>query len=78
MAQSNPSADFSAITPSDATNLSNLTRGLYVGGAGNISAVTIAGVAVVFTAVPAGSVLPIQVKRINATGTTATALVGLY
>lgn len=67
-----------AITPNDSTDLSYITRGLYVGGAGDIvlraednsSNVTL-------VAVPAGSVLPIRVKRVLSTGTSATNLVGL-
>lgn len=66
-----------AITPHDSTNFTRSARAIYVGVAGNITAVFADGTAVLFTAVPQGSVLPIEVKRINATGTTATALVGI-
>lgn len=68
-----------AITPDDSVDLSVTTRGLWVGGAGNVrvlfdrdsSPVTLVGVT-------AGSLLPIRVKRVYSTGTTATSLVGLY
>jgi len=68
-----------AITPSDTVDISGgaFMRGLYIGGAGNIS-VEMANGTVVFYAAVAGSVLPIRTKRVNATGTTATNLVGLY
>lgn len=69
--------DFFPITPSDSVNLIKATKGIYVGGAGNVSAVTRNGVTVLFTAVPVGSTLDIGAIRINATGTTATNLVGL-
>jgi hypothetical protein len=68
-----------AVTTSDTVNLlPGLTNAIYVGGAGNVVAVLENGDTVLFTAVPVGSVLPIRVKRINATLTTATALVALY
>jgi hypothetical protein len=67
-----------AITPSDSADFSfGFTRGIYVGGAGNIS-VEMANGTVMFYTVNAGSVLPLRVKRVNATGTTASNLVGLY
>jgi hypothetical protein len=73
-------AKFAApITPGDtaAANLPAPTKGIYVGGAGNITAVMMDGTPVLFAAVPVGTILPIQCNRVNATGTTATALVGL-
>lgn len=73
-----PSARAAAITPSDTVAIPDgITRGIYVGGAGNVVAL-INGVAITFTAVPVGTVLPIQATRVNATGTTATALVALF
>jgi hypothetical protein len=60
-----------------------LTRGktsmLFVGGAGNITCRFGAeGSDTVFTGVAAGTLLPIQVTHIRATGTTATNMVALY
>lgn len=73
-----PSASAAAITPSDTVALpGGTTRGVYVGGAGNVVAL-IGGAAVTFTEVPAGSILPVAATRVNATGTTATALVALF
>jgi hypothetical protein len=63
------------LTPSD-TNNHNI-KALYVGGAGNVSVTTNEGTTVTFTAVPVGSILPVAVQRVRATGTTATNLVGL-
>ena len=65
-----------AITPNNGADLTYTTRGIYVGGAGNIVA-TVGGVDVTFNNVQAGTVLPIRTTRIKATGTTATGLVGL-
>jgi hypothetical protein len=66
-----------AITPHDSTNLTAVTRAIYVGSAaGNITAI-INGSPVLFVAVPIG-ILPIQCSRVNATGTTSTNLVALW
>jgi hypothetical protein len=68
-----------AVTPSDTTPLTRVSRGLYVGGAGNVAALMADGdTPLVFTAVPAGSILPICCRRINSTNTTATTMVALY
>jgi len=72
-----------AVTPSDSTDLALGTcRALYVGAAGNISIDDLsgktAGESVVFVGVAAGSILPVQTARVNATGTTATSIVALY
>jgi hypothetical protein len=69
---------YEAVTPSDTVSLGTLARALYVGGAGNIVAVMYDDTTCTFTAVPAGSVLPIAVKRVNATSTTATNIVALH
>jgi hypothetical protein len=67
-----------AITPSDATDLPNgISDAVYVGGAGVVAAVFQDSTVVNFTAV-AGAKLPLRVRRINLTNTTATLLVALY
>lgn len=76
MSYSDPVSQAFAITPHDSTNFTRETRGIYVGGAGNIVAI-LNGAAVTFSNVPAGAILPIRATRVNATNTTATALVGL-
>lgn len=65
-----------AITPNDGADLAYTTRGIYVGGAGNIVA-TVGGTDVTFNSVQAGTILPVRATRIKATNTTATGLVGL-
>lgn len=49
---------------------------VYVGGTGNVTVTTVAGVSVTFNSVPAGTVIPVQV--IAVTAATATNLVGIY
>ncbi|AKA60274.1 hypothetical protein P8625_23 [Verrucomicrobia phage P8625] len=68
-----------AVTPSDSTDLTYSTcRAIYVGTGGNISLVDGNGATIVFTGVTAGSILPVQTARVNATGTTATSIIALY
>ena len=68
-----------AVTPSDSTDLTYSTcRAIYVGGDGDISLVDGNGATIVFSGVTAGSILPVQTARINATGTTATSIIALY
>lgn len=71
----------SAITPNDDTDLATNTRGVYVGTAGNLSVIfasDIGTTAVLFKNVPAGTLLPICVRRVRSALTTATDIVGLY
>lgn len=51
---------------------------LYIGGTGNVSVQTIGGNSATFVGVPAGTTLPVQVIRVNSTGTTATSIVALW
>lgn len=68
-----------AITPNDSTDLiQHGLRALWVGGAGNVAIRALSdGSAVTIAGVPAGTLLPIAVARVLATGTTATNIVGL-
>lgn len=66
-----------AVTTSDSTDFAAVTRGLFIGGAGVVVAVTDDNVAVSYT-VPAGALLPGRFRRVNSTNTTATLIVGVY
>lgn len=73
---------FVAITPSDTVNIAENAQGefpgaIYVGVTGDISVVGADGSEVTFENVPVGW-HPIRVRRINSTGTTASAIVGIY
>lgn len=76
--QAAPAVSWTAVTTSDTVNMPAGCRSIYVGGAGNIVAVGWDNTVATFTAVPAGTVLPIQAKRINATNTTATLMIAMY
>lgn len=64
--------EFFAITKHDTNELAQVPRAIWVGGAGDIA---LDGV--VLKAVPAGTLLPVSPSKVNATGTTATDIVGL-
>ena len=69
-----------AVTTSDSAKISK-TAGLYIGGAGDVKVMMggEGGVAagITFKAVPAGTILPIMVTQVFATGTTATNILAL-
>ena len=73
-----PAIDGAAVTPNDSTDLTTTPRALWVGGAGNVSLVTLGGTTLTITGIPAGTLLPIRVTRVRSTSTTATAIVALW
>lgn len=72
-----PAYNYVAVTPSDVTSMP-LCRGLYIGGAGAVTAINNDGDAITFAAVPVGTTLWIATTRVNSTSTTATNIVALY
>ena len=71
------SAEAVAVVPSDETNFSKITRGIYVGVTGDVVAI-VGGEAITFTAMAAGVIHPIRCTRINETSTTATNMVAVF
>ena len=69
---------YTVFAMSSQSGLGNPGAFLYVGGAGNVSVVTIGGDIITFNGVPAGTVLPIQVLRLRSSGTTATLVNALW
>ena len=72
--------DAAAVTPSDTQDLGTVSI-VYVGAFGTTGAVkvtTAQGTDVTFLGVPPGSVIPVQVRRVWSTGTTATNLVRVF
>lgn len=84
--KSEPSPTYIPITPTDHTlpvPLSGTTFGaclaVWVGTGGNVSLDDLNGhTSVVFMNVPSGTMLPLQAKSINATGTTAGSIIAIY
>jgi hypothetical protein len=78
VAEDAPARKLVAIAPSDTTDLTVPARSLYIGTAGNVEVIAIDDTAPqIFTAVPAGTILPVTVKRVRAAGTSATGIIGL-
>jgi hypothetical protein len=73
-----PAKNAFAVTPHDTNALTSDTRGIYIGGAGDMVLVTTGGETVTFVGLPAGFILPVRANIIKSTGTTATNIVGLY
>lgn len=73
-----PVRDAAVVTPNDGADLPRTARAIYIGGAGALRITPINGAAdITIAAVPAGTMLPIAVRRVWATGTTATSIVAL-
>jgi hypothetical protein len=67
-----------SIVPNNSVDLSSITSALYVGYTGNVNIVLSGDTTpVLFANVPGGSTLPFQVKRVYATSTTASGIVGI-
>jgi len=72
------SKDYVVYTASAQTSNGNPGCFLYVGGAGNVKVTTICGDIVTFSAAAVGFVLPVQVIKLHATGTSATLIDALW
>jgi len=73
-----PATQAFAITPSDSTDLAQVTRAIYTGTGGDITCILADDTSsVTFQFVPAGAILPLRVKRILSTGTTSSGMIGL-
>lgn len=71
-----PPTDIEEIVPDDGTDLASVTRALNVATSGTVRATSLDGtVSSIFIA--AGVLFPIRVKRVWATGTSATEIRGL-
>jgi uncharacterized membrane protein len=65
------------VTKSDDTIVN--CQSVYVGGAGNVAVIPInSTAAVTFTAVPAGTWIPVACKKIMSTNTTATLMIAAF
>lgn len=74
-----PASRMDVITPADAL-LPTPARSLYVGTGGNVTVIPLEGPSltpVTFVGVVGGSILPIAVRQVSLTGTTAGAIIGL-
>lgn len=75
---SEPSSNPFVVALSDTVDLTRVAKALYVGGAGSIALIAEdSDTTVTFSNVPSGYILPVRVRRILVTGTTATNILGL-
>lgn len=72
-----PGSHAETVVPHDVNELAIVSRGLYVGVAGNVAVLMADDSTATFVGVLAGTLLPIRIKRVNATNTTATNMVAL-
>lgn len=70
-----PAGSAEAVTPHDVNELTYITRGLYIGVGGDVTVVMYTGETVLHSNVPGGSILPLAVKQVKSTGTTASSIV---
>jgi len=74
--------DSETVSPSDSVDLvKGLTRGLYIGGGGDTETISVemgSGVTQSYTGFQTGQFCPLQITRVNNTGTTMTLMVALY
>jgi hypothetical protein len=73
-----PASHAFAITKHDTDHLASATRGIYVGGSGDLKVTMIGGEAVTFVGLAAGVIHPIAAIIVWSAGTTATGIVGVY
>ena len=66
------------IVPDDAASLAHVTRAVFVGGSGDLRLRMLGGETVTLANVAAGTLVPIRITQVMATGTTATGVVGLW
>lgn len=73
-----PATHLFQIVPSDAVEVDRVTKGIYVGTAGDLSLLSVEGsTPVTFRNVAAGTVLDVRIRKVLQSGTTAADLVGL-
>lgn len=70
-----PVTDCQVVTPSDSTVFSVTSRCVYIGTGGDLAVVMAGGQTVIFKNCSAGQLLPLRVKSIMATNTTASDIV---
>ncbi len=73
-----PPEHAAAILPQDGADLAVATRALYVGTGGDVAVRMLDGSVVTLANVPNGTMLPLRVDRVLATGTTADAILGFW
>ena len=71
-----PAQFAAAVTPSDSGDLGVVSRALWIGEAGDVAVTTAGGSEVTFKGV--SGLLPVRVRRVRETGTTAAEIVAVW
>ena len=66
------------VTPDDNNDLAIIGAIIFVGGGGNLEVTTVSGDTVIYKNLPDAYTLPVQVRRVKATNTTATFIIAQY
>lgn len=66
------------VTPNDASDLPKIASGIYVGATGDLVVTFLDGNTVTLKGLASGVIHPLCVKRVLATGTTATGIIAMY
>ena len=66
------------VTPDDNSDLAIIGAIIFVGGGGNLEVTTVSGDTVIYKNLPDAYTLPVQVRRVKATNTTATDIIAQY
>jgi len=74
----NAPAGYAAVVTPGATALDFVTRAIYVGAAGDVEVTMLGGGDLVFTSVPAGTLLPIRATHVLSGSTTAAVVIALW
>lgn len=72
-----PASHGFSISPSDASDLPETTRAIYVGTPGDLAVDLASGANLTFTNLASGTILPVRASAVKATGTSASDLIGL-
>ena len=81
LVQTIPATHVAVVTPSDAADLTNAARALFIGTGGDLKVTTTGGETVAFVGLTSGMILPVAVTKVFATGqagTIASNIVALY
>ena len=66
------------VTPDDNNDLAIIGAIIFVGTGGNLEVTTVSGDTVIYNNLPDAYTLPVQVRRVKATNTTATDIIAQY
>ena len=73
-----PASHAEAVSVHDTNELNAVTRALYVGAPGDVKVTMYGGDEVTFVGVSGGTILPIRVKKVFDTGTSASSMIALW